>query len=701
MMAASEPLNSPTGVKNYAGSPRSVLAPDVIEVADAAGGTLTGYSMAVDQVFAGTIGAASDTDWVAVDLVAGRSYVFLAWGVGGSSSGLSDTMLGLYNSSGGTLAFNNDINADTGFSAIQFTATATGTYYLGVDGYSTETGDYHLMVSDAAASPQQAATYLAEIDWGFTTPVYFTGSTITVNLTGLTAAGRQLARWALEAWQTALGVNFVETSSSTAQIIFDDNQAGAFAGPSSFSPSTGVNTRSTVNVSTSWLSSNGTTIDSYSYQTYLHEIGHALGLGHAGPYDGSANFGTDNIFANDSWLLSVMSYFSPTSNPNVAGDYTTILTPMLADLAAVHAAYGRPSAYAGHTVWGANSNIGGSLGALFGIIFDGDPANAGFYSGNDISVTVFDTGGTDTIDLSPVAVNQLIDQTPGSISNVAGVNGGLAIDIGTIIERAFGGSANDTIVGNAASNRLEGRGGNDSLGGGLGNDQVLGGDGNDVLSGGDGSDTVEGGAGNDSANGDNGNDTVRGGDGADSIGGGNGDDRMEGGEGTDQIGGGEGADLIFGGGGSDAVGGGAGNDTIYGGLGDDTIGAADGDDNVLGEDGNDLIAGGNGNDALSGGNGNDRLIGGTGNDRMTGGLGADVFLFTAYIAGESDLVRDFEDGIDLISMSSIAGSSTAERFGALTITELAEGARITHAGHTVNVLGVSFADFGIDDFVFV
>ena len=48
----------------------------------------------------------------------------------------------------------------------------------------------------------------------------------------------------------------------------------------------GYITSSFVNVSTNWLRDFGTSIDSYSLTTYIHEIGHALGLGHQGYYNG-------------------------------------------------------------------------------------------------------------------------------------------------------------------------------------------------------------------------------------------------------------------------------------------------------------------------------------------------------------------------------------------------------------------------------
>ena len=54
----------------------------------------------------------------------------------------------------------------------------------------------------------------------------------------------------------------------------------------------------TITISSDWITTDGgandgkTGIDSYGYQTYIHEIGHALGLGHQGPYNGSASYST-------------------------------------------------------------------------------------------------------------------------------------------------------------------------------------------------------------------------------------------------------------------------------------------------------------------------------------------------------------------------------------------------------------------------
>src|SRR5207244_3387453 len=135
------------------------------------------------------------------------------------------------------------------------------------------------------------------------------------NVTALTLAGRILAREAFLLWSDIIGVTFQEVSSG-GQITFDDNEDGAFADSDQVG---GFTTSAHVNISTQWLSAYGTSLNSYSFQTYVHEIGHALGLGHAGNYNGDAQYPFDALYSNDSWAVTVMSYFDQQENTYFAG----------------------------------------------------------------------------------------------------------------------------------------------------------------------------------------------------------------------------------------------------------------------------------------------------------------------------------------------------------------------------------------------
>jgi hypothetical protein len=75
--------------------------------------------------------------------------------------------------------------------------------------------------------------------------------------------------------------------------------------------------------------------------------------------------------------------------------------------------------------------------------------------------------------------------------------------------------------------------------------------------------------------------------------------------------------------GDDVIEGGPGRDKIDGRGGDDFICAGAGRDRVTGGSGRDLLRGGTGADLLSGGKGGDRLVGGRGNDRLVGNAGGD------------------------------------------------------------------------------
>lgn len=267
-----------------------------------------------------------------------------------------------------------------------------------------------------------------------------------------------------------------------------------------------------------------------------------------------------------------------------------------------------------------------------------------------------------------------------------------------------GGAGPDSILGGDGDDGLRGEAGNDTLSGGAGDDNLAASDGNDVLSGdagndlmggGPGNDVMDGGPGNDFMGGGLGDDVMAGGPGDDVVNGGPGDDVLTGGDGADTMGASFGNDHVDGGLGDDDLGGGSGRDVIIGGGGNDRVGGGEGADTIDGGEGNDFLAGGLGADVISGGTGSDTINGGAGDDIMSGGADADLFVFNGFIAGETDVITDFQDGTDLFRMTGAGG------FGALSITDSADGARIVVQGHTVVAAGLSAAQIDAGDFIFV
>ncbi|MFC7053163.1 M10 family metallopeptidase [Hansschlegelia quercus] len=276
-------------------------------------------------------------------------------------------------------------------------------------------------------------------------PVFWSSQTLTVSLTALTGAGQTLARAALQVWSDATGFAFVETTQAGASITFDDNQPGAYGGSAYMSDGEIVSAE--VNVSTNWLAAYGTSLNSYSFQTYIHEIGHALGLGHAGNYNGDAQYPEDALFMNDSWQATVMSYFSQDDNTSVDASFAFVVTPQ-ADIVAMQAIYDwSSSARSGATVYGFNSTAGN-------VLFDATQFS-------DVAYTIVDSGGNDTLDYSGFAADQVIDLRQEAFSDIGGLVGNVAIGRGTVIENAIGGSGDDRLVGNSAVNVLKGGAGDD------------------------------------------------------------------------------------------------------------------------------------------------------------------------------------------------------------------------------------------------
>lgn len=500
------------------------ISPSVIEIVDST--YANPYTIAVGQTAQGVISDSGDYDYFRVSVTAGQTYAFALVGTGNNS--LNDPYLSILNSSGSVVAFNDDVvSGSTRWSELTYTPITTGILTIKVQSFPGGAGgQYGLSISAGtrfnfdyamgAGALHQASDGVwgsgsgqsATVSYGFReTHASYASSHAINTFTQLSASQINAVRTILGLWSDICNISFQEINpggfSDNATILFGNyrgsanDAAGAFAympGSDLASPRGNVSSSSLdgdVWLNTNSISTANIQQGTYGFMAIMHEIGHAIGLDHPGPYNASSGtsitYSNSAYFVQDSGQYTVMSYFDGSNTGQYPGFVYAVDSPMMFDILALQNIYGaNMNTRTSNTIYG----FGCNAGSTYDFTINTSP-----------QICIWDAGGMDTLNCSGFSQNQNINLDAGSFSNIGAQTSNISIALNTIIENAVGGSGNDVIYGNSVSNEIQGGTGNDTLAGGSGNDILYGGTGNDTF---DwdvlyraGNDTFYGGTGND------------------------------------------------------------------------------------------------------------------------------------------------------------------------------------------------------------
>ena len=165
----------------------------------------------------------------------------------------------------------------------------------------------------------------------------------------------------------------------------------------------------------------------YNFAALIHETGHALGLDH--PHEGEDQLKEQNDFTHYTLMSyndSAEAYYKPPNS--TISNYVVSYSPMVLDIAAIQYLYGPATFNPGSTLYEVDLT-------------------------RPFVQSIWDSSGTDTLDLSTSKYQCVINLEPGSYSTIPcdnwSMEDNLGIAYGAIIENANGGLSDDSIFGNS------------------------------------------------------------------------------------------------------------------------------------------------------------------------------------------------------------------------------------------------------------
>ena len=192
----------------------------------------TQYALSLGDIFLGAHDDYSDRDWIQVELSADTIYNFTL------RAETESIRFKLVDSEGG-LHLHSDFSS-TG-STLIYPPSVSGSYYIVIFSFGNDSDyplDYEIELTENTipiGTYDDLADYMTDgfWEWSGGSRAAFDvgpGEALTADITSLTEAGQQLARWALEAWSYVTGIEFQIVDNVNADITFDDEDGLILAG---------------------------------------------------------------------------------------------------------------------------------------------------------------------------------------------------------------------------------------------------------------------------------------------------------------------------------------------------------------------------------------------------------------------------------------------------------------------------------------